>query len=254
MADRTRLLVAGLLGLSLLLLAGLVQTGALVPPLDKSISSAVLGLRSAASDWIVIVVTLFGDGLALTLIGVALVGVLALRAAWWPAAGCAVIFLSTPYIVKMIKLLVGRERPVSDLYSGVESFSFPSGHMTNSMVIYGALALLAARALSGAPRILAVTVLVWLIASIGISRVYLGAHWPSDVVAAFCLAGIMLLAIDWSFSKVDRAMSLSKSFVLVSAFTLCVWAVYGFMTFEVAVDHYSLDVSPEGTIDVVPEP
>ena len=254
MALRTRLILAGLCALALATVAALVQSGALMAVFDQPVSEAIRALRSATSDWVVVTVTLLGDGTALTIIGIAFVAALALRGAWWSAAGCAVAFLSTPFIVKLIKVLVGRERPVSDLYTGVESFSFPSGHMTNSMVIYGAFALLAARALSGASRIGAIALFVWLIASIGVSRVYLGAHWPTDVVAAMLLATIMLLGVDWTFARRDRGQSLSRTFFLISALTLCVWAAYGFFTVEVALDHYSVDVDAEGTIDVVPKP
>ena len=60
----------------------------------------------------------------------------------------------------------------------VHSYSFPSGHAAGNMMIFGALAMLAARrggywAAGG------------MIALIGISRVWLGVHWPSDVVAGF---------------------------------------------------------------------
>ncbi|MEM5516751.1 phosphatase PAP2 family protein [Henriciella sp. AS95] len=237
----------------LALLAGLaalvLQTRA-VWGFDQMVIDTIMATRNAASNWIVVLVTLFGDGTALTLIGIGIVVALALRAAWWPAVGCAVVFLSTPFIVKAIKLLVGRDRPVADLYSGVESFSFPSGHMTNSMVIYGALALFAARALDGVWRGVVLAGLAVLIVSIGASRVYLGAHWPSDVIAAMLLASAMLSVIWWTFSKSPPATEFLKAFLLVAAFTAAVWAVYSFMTLEVALNHYSLDVTPEGTIEL----
>lgn len=240
----------------LALLAGLgtlVHFTTTVSSFDRSAIHAVMMTRNTANDWVAVLVTLFGDGTALTLIGTGIVVALVLRAAWWPAAGCAAVFLSTPFIVKAIKLLVGRDRPVPDLYSGVESFSFPSGHMTNSMVIYGGLALLAARALKGAWRGAVLAVLVALIVSIGASRVYLGAHWPSDVVAAMLLASAMLSIIWWTFSKEPPATEFFRAFLLVAAFTAAVWAVYSFLTLEVALDHYSLDVTPEGTIELQTE-
>ncbi|MEQ9314779.1 MAG: phosphatase PAP2 family protein [Henriciella sp.] len=237
----------------LALLAGLgtlVHFTDAIAGFDKLAIDAVLATRSAANDWIVVLVTLLGDGTALTLIGIGIVVALGLRSAWWPAAGCAVVFLTTPFIVKAVKLLVGRDRPVPDLYTGVESFSFPSGHMTNSMVIYGGLALLAARALEGRWRTAALAGLAILIVSIGASRVYLGAHWPSDVVAAMLLASAMLSLIWWTFEKEPPTTRLRRAFLLVLAFTAAVWAVYGFLTLEVALDHYALDVTPEGTIEL----
>lgn len=240
----------------LVLLAGLgtlVHFTDAIAGFDRLAIDGVLATRNEANDWIVVLVTLFGDGTALTLIGIGIVVALVVRSAWWPAAGCAAVFLTTPFVVKAVKLIVGRDRPVPDLYTGVESFSFPSGHMTNSMVIYGGLAILAGRALQGGWRTAALAGLAMLIISIGASRVYLGAHWPSDVVAAMLLASAMLSLIWWTFEKEPRETKFRRSFLLVLTFVAAVWAVYGFLTLEVALDHYALDVTPEGTIELEPE-
>ncbi|WP_370235073.1 MULTISPECIES: phosphatase PAP2 family protein [Henriciella] len=229
-----------------------VQVQLIPAAIDGELSELVLATRHPANDWVVVLVTLLGDGIALTLIGAAVTVALAFRSAWWPAVTTGLVFITTPFVVKAIKLLVGRERPNADLYSGVESFSFPSGHMTNSMVIYGTLAMLAAYALEGWWRRAALAGFVTLIVSIGASRVYLGAHWPSDVIAAMLLATIMLCVVHSSLARQAGDLSLRRAFVLVFLFTLAVWAVYGFLTLEVALDIYKIDVDPEGTIDIEP--
>jgi undecaprenyl-diphosphatase len=74
----------------------------------------------------------------------------------------------------------------------MKTHSFPSGHACGSAVAYGAIA-----AVTGSPVIaIVVTVLVLLI---GISRIYLGAHYPSDVVAGWLIGilGLMWL-ITWT--------------------------------------------------------
>lgn len=94
-------------------------------------------------------------------------------------------------VVRLLVLVTGRARPI-DLYSGLDHFSFPSGHATSSMIIYGFLAYLIASRQSSrtwAP-IAAITALG--IVLIGVSRLYLGANWLSDVLAswAFGAAGL----------------------------------------------------------------
>jgi undecaprenyl-diphosphatase len=70
-----------------------------------------------------------------------------------------------------------------------DSYSFPSGHALFSLCFYGTLAtLLVARVRSRAARVAIWTATVALIAAIGLSRIYLGVHYPSDVIAGYAVA------------------------------------------------------------------
>jgi membrane-associated phospholipid phosphatase len=251
---RSHLLPAGLAAIAFIALALAVTNKAMLVSVDLAVSDAVQAARSPATEWMVVLVTLFGDAVALTLIAISVVIALLLRRAWWPAAMSAFAFITTPLTVKLIKLLIARDRPTADLYAGVESFSFPSGHMTNSAVIYGTLAIFAAYALKGGVQKLAIAGFILLIGLIGFSRVYLGAHWPTDVIGAVILASVMLFLIAWGFDQVRNADRLAKPFALAMLVMFAVWAVYGFVTLEVALDMYALDVTPEGTIEVEPVP
>jgi undecaprenyl-diphosphatase len=95
------------------------------------------------------------------------------------------------------KLLLQRERPITDYVMNmrVETFSFPSGHTLGSTLAYGLLAYLAWHYLSAPWNYIATAILVALIIMVGISRIYLGAHYPSDVAAGWLLGGIGLLII-----------------------------------------------------------
>ena len=250
----SHLLPAGLALAALAGLALLVHSGAALTGVDQALSDAVIALRNPPLDWLVVLITLFGDAIALTLVAVAVVLTLVLRRAWWPAACSAAAFIATPFIVKAIKLAVARPRPMADLYEGVETFSFPSGHMTNSMVIYGALAIFAAHALTGLGQRLAVAGFILLIILMGVSRVYLGAHWPSDVIGAALLASVMLFLIAYGFDQMPGEGRFARPFALVSVVMLAIWAVYGVLTIEAALDMYALDVTPEGRIELEPAP
>jgi undecaprenyl-diphosphatase len=96
----------------------------------------------------------------------------------------------------VLKLLVDRPRPTEDLviiWRDAEGVGFPSGHAFTAIILFGLLYYLAPTVV---PWRRAVTLLrissIMLIVLIGISRVYLGAHWPSDVLGGFLVGGIML--------------------------------------------------------------
>lgn len=96
-----------------------------------------------------------------------------------------------------LKLLFERARPVIDLGYNMrlDSFSFPSGHSSGSMIAYGILAYLAWQLLPAPWSVIAAVVLTLIPIAVGISRVYVGVHYPSDVVAGWLLGLIMLFVV-----------------------------------------------------------
>jgi undecaprenyl-diphosphatase len=112
-------------------------------------------------------------------------------------------------ISESLKAVFGRERPPV-AYQAVEAIntSFPSGHATLSAVVFLTLGTVAARLLKRRREkayILIAAVLVALL--VGLTRVYLGVHWASDVLAGWCLgaawAMICWLAA-WAWQRVNR--------------------------------------------------
>ena len=93
------------------------------------------------------------------------------------------------------KFLIGRHRPPDEL--GIEAItsSFPSGHATVAMAVYGFLAYAIARNLPGTRERFEIA--YWtgvLIVLVGFSRVFLGAHYLTDVIGGFLVGGFWLLA------------------------------------------------------------
>jgi len=110
---------------------------------------------------------------------------------------CAVAII-TFTVSSIMKLWLRRPRPATDYIHTMwlRTFSFPSGHSAGSVASFGLIAYLAASALPiYASAIIALAVVVCFI--IGVSRVYLGAHYPSDVIGGWIVGatGVVIIML-----------------------------------------------------------
>jgi undecaprenyl-diphosphatase len=164
---------------------------------DRAVAHWVQNLRAPVLDWSMYFVSYIGYGVIPYAIAAATF--FAFLAARRRSEAYALL-LSTAgsgLLNRTIKMLIARPRPAAPdvnvfrLHGGQ---SFPSGHVTFYVCYFGflffvAYALLPKRSLA---RRLALTLTSLMIALVGLSRVYLGAHWPSDTIGAYFLGGLWL--------------------------------------------------------------
>ena len=178
----------------------------------EEIPSAYTSAQETLLSALGVGVTLVPIWLAVFLLAVAMLAI-ALRGLRTEAALVAAVTVSAYILRVALKLAIARPRPTDDLVRVVDQadgYSFPSGHVMYYVVFLGMLGVvLWDERRPGPGRWLLVAAVGVLLALIGLSRVYLGAHWPSDVLGGYVFGGAVLGAAVWvrrsfAFSKHDR--------------------------------------------------
>ena len=186
-------------GLSLLLLFGVFIGWPRLDQLDRGLLALVQEQRSAGLDSLMVLITRLGDFHSQLAVGALLCLLLLLARQWWALLFGGGALLATALANGALKALLARQRP-DVLLEPLNSFSLPSGHSSAAFALFLVLGVLAGR---GQPARLR---LAWLLLaslpamSIALSRVYLGVHWPSDIIAGALLAG-GLCALSLSLSQ-----------------------------------------------------
>lgn len=157
-------------------------------------------------------ITSLGSFTVLTLVSLAAAGYLAINRR--PGAGLLLLAAIGTAMLLSIELKAGFDRPRPDLVPhgvAVETLSFPSSHAMMSAVTYLTLGALLAQSQSGrwhAVYVMAIATTLTLL--IGLTRVYFGVHWPTDVLAGWCVGaawamGCWLLTAWWRRPRSDVA-------------------------------------------------
>lgn len=193
----------------LMIVGGLVAAVLLVGPdgrtYDTDVAQFFIDRRTPTLNTVMSALTFFGSAWALTPLTLILAAVLALRR----RAGAALLLLgamTTSWtLTNLTKSAVGRDRPdTADLIGTVsDTGAFPSGHTLNSAVFLSVAAGILITLFSArAARIAMVLIPLLAAVAMGVSRMYLGYHWLSDVlggwaVASAILGAAWLLVVVW---------------------------------------------------------
>jgi len=185
--------------LSLLMLAGLFLGWPYLTHFDQGLLTLVQENRNPAADDFVVLVTRLGDFKTQFAAASLLLALLLATRQWRQAVFACAVTLGSALANGGLKWVFARARP-DVLLQPLTSYSMPSGHSSASFALFMVLAVLAGRGQPVRWR------LTWLLLgcipalAIAMSRVYLGVHWPTDVLAgamlAFCICAASLTLLQ----------------------------------------------------------
>lgn len=169
---------------------------------DDSITLRVLSWKTPALDWYLSTITHLGDHYAYFIL-TPLLGLY-----FYIRKGNLIFTLEVVAVLIVagaisfwLKDLIGRPRPEAVHHLSISTLSFPSGHAMGSIAFYGFLIHLSWRIYkSRLKKIIFTIILTIIILSIGLSRIYLQVHYPSDVLSGFAAGGICLIFFILLFS------------------------------------------------------
>jgi membrane-associated phospholipid phosphatase len=185
-----------------------VLTGGPLLRFDRATADALHAYASEAPNLtqFFLIVSVLGSLEALALVSLLVAVAFLLRRCWSQLAAWLVAVLGGEALNLLFKDLFARPRPHFERPLVVEtSYSFPSGQAMESLVVYGMLAYFAVLTLRGeGKRAVSVGGAAVLVVLIGFSRVYLGAHYFSDVVGGFAAGGAWLSAVIAGWEAMRR--------------------------------------------------
>lgn len=162
--------------------------------IDSSVYHLLQGLRTPVGDTFMIAVTELGESRVVFPVVLGVLIWLMVQRAWRTAVYWLGAVGVAGGLTWALKAGLRFPRPAA-LYEGASAFAFPSAHVVMSTVVFGFLGILIARGTASAWRWGAVSSIVMLIFLIALSRLYLGAHWLSDVIGGLAF-GVIWLALS----------------------------------------------------------
>ena len=164
---------------------------------DLALTTWIRAHTTPLGDRIFTAVSLIGSPISMAAVGMIGAVIIVMRRKWLELAAWVAGFMGAGVLAYILKIVIQRPRPVgATAFLHGESFSFPSGHALGSLVGYGMLAYVIGSSwittTRGRFRLVIATAL--LVVAIGISRLYLGVHYFSDVVGGYAV-GVLWLSV-----------------------------------------------------------
>ncbi len=188
---------------------------------DEAVYHFFQSLRTPWTDYFFVAVTECGDSFVNIAVAAAVLLVLLLSRCRRVAALWMVSFAGGLAGIELLKWVIQGPRPVA-LYHGISAYGFPSGHTTMSLVLYGFLAVLIARGLRRTARWWLFAAVVTISFMISLSRLYLGAHWMSDVLGGYFIGTSWVALLGIIYLKEEGEPVPRRWLVLVTVLVVTV--------------------------------
>lgn len=207
-ATAAKLLVAAVLLTGAVIGVGFLITQELVTVrrLDAEIVEWFVGIRTETLTDIAGLVGRTGGVTGIvTVLAIAIPLALAITRRWAPAVFLLVVGVGQGVVYLAASRVVGRSRPDLDQLAGdlLTQVSFPSGHVGAAAATYGGFALLVMAGSRSPLRYSAAALAVLVVLGVALSRLYEGAHYPTDVIAGV-VYGLVWLALCWRWLRPAR--------------------------------------------------
>jgi len=231
------LVITGLL--FLLILADVLNHG-LLYRLNAPIYHLLRSMRSNIGDNIFLVFTILGSKKVMLISSGLILLWFGIKRYWRTAAHFLATVVLCSGTIFICKHLLFTPRP-GQLVNGPIDSSFPSGHVCLTASILGFLAVLIAQELKPGLRRIPYLIAIWLTALVGFSRLFLGAHWLTDIIGSILLAIIIILLVTIAYRRSIISLIPIKQFsLIISIIFLVVWLAFGIYDFKKLKHDYTL--------------
>jgi len=199
-------------------------------------------LRINACDKIMLALTFLGETKALIIAQIIFILYLAWKRHWYTMFHAVAIVLLYTGGVWGTKMLVHIPRPngfPNGILTFYKDFSFPSGHTAGCIIIYGFLSVIIARQLKHKLRWIPYSAAALITTLVIISRLYLGAHWLTDILGAIFLGLALLFFVTTSYCRHHHLkISAAKTSITAAIIFSCTMSLYAIHNFQFQLIHY----------------
>jgi len=206
--------------------------------LNEPLFHFLQSIRTHGLDATFVCITMFGDSPFIAVFSLIVILGLAWKKQWRSMWYFLALLIIVAFSVHFLKWIIDSPRPTGLAYA-IKTSSFPSGHMALSLTIYGFIAFLVAKQLPRKWHWISYTTAAALIVLIGFSRLYLGAHWLTDILGSIFFGFTILLLVITSYRRYPpEPFATIYSYIFLALALLIPWSVYTGVRYDSMIKRY----------------
>jgi len=214
--------------------------------IDVRVYELMLSLRTPWMDEFMVGITMLGDSIVIFTVAALLLAWLLYHKNISAALHLGAALLFGAILTRVLAITLQIPHPDPSLFPEINDYSFPSQHSTMAMLLYGFMSILISREIRADKRIHIYAFFGLIVTLIAISRIYLGAHWLSDVLGGLALGLIWITLLGITYRRHHTQALPGKSFFGISLASLILVAtLHWSLNYEGAYLPYSSAKSTE---------